>query len=250
MASTNETPVLGLPQFIGTDKPSWLGDVNGAMLKIDTAVGENQGKIGSVETVANSAESKATAAQQSVNVLGGKVVSLQQEQSATDSRIDAIEDTLDNLPTSSITVENLHIKRGNGSIINDFWMVDAAGNIFINSANTPINFISFASGWYLWGRVQGNPFKLANSTQTTVGKAANLYDLGVGFLCAGGSNDPQPTTLTVCYDQAKNTSYIVFSWSLGTATSWRFVSGTVYSPLTLNSSTTTITSSELAPYIT
>lgn len=38
MASTNKTTNLELSQFLGTDKPSWLGDYNTDMTKIDTAV--------------------------------------------------------------------------------------------------------------------------------------------------------------------------------------------------------------------
>ena len=38
MGHTNETANYDLPQFIGTDKPTWLGDVNGAMAAIDAAI--------------------------------------------------------------------------------------------------------------------------------------------------------------------------------------------------------------------
>lgn len=38
MASTNKTTNYELSQFLGTDKPSWLGDYNSDMGKIDTAV--------------------------------------------------------------------------------------------------------------------------------------------------------------------------------------------------------------------
>lgn len=38
MASTNLTPTYLLPQFEDSDKPSWLGDVNAAMLKIENAL--------------------------------------------------------------------------------------------------------------------------------------------------------------------------------------------------------------------
>lgn len=40
MGSTNFTPNLHLPQFIATDKPSWLGDWNDAMKAIDDSAGE------------------------------------------------------------------------------------------------------------------------------------------------------------------------------------------------------------------
>lgn len=52
---TNSTPNLELSQFINTDKPTWLGDVNGDMLKIDTAYAE-------VGAVASGASSKADTA--------------------------------------------------------------------------------------------------------------------------------------------------------------------------------------------
>lgn len=38
MSHTNSTTNYSLPQFITTDKPAWLTDINGAMLAIDTAV--------------------------------------------------------------------------------------------------------------------------------------------------------------------------------------------------------------------
>ena len=41
MSHTNTTANYNLPQFIGTDKPSWLTDVNGAMTNIDTQMKAN-----------------------------------------------------------------------------------------------------------------------------------------------------------------------------------------------------------------
>lgn len=38
MAHTNSTPNYNLPQFLGTDKPAWLTDVNNAMSDIDAAI--------------------------------------------------------------------------------------------------------------------------------------------------------------------------------------------------------------------
>lgn len=42
MGATNHTPNLKLPQFIGTDKPTWLGDVNNAFSNIDSGFGDLQ----------------------------------------------------------------------------------------------------------------------------------------------------------------------------------------------------------------
>lgn len=38
MAHTNSTPNYNLPQFLGTDKPAWLTDINNAMSDIDAAI--------------------------------------------------------------------------------------------------------------------------------------------------------------------------------------------------------------------
>lgn len=38
MSHTNSTTNYNLPQFLGTDKPAWLGDINPAMSAIDTAI--------------------------------------------------------------------------------------------------------------------------------------------------------------------------------------------------------------------
>ena len=43
MAHSGSTTHYGLPQFVPTDKPSWVTDVNKAMRDIDTAIYENSG---------------------------------------------------------------------------------------------------------------------------------------------------------------------------------------------------------------
>lgn len=66
MSSTNKTPNLQLSQFIGTDKPTWLGDINGDMVKIDTGVST------AIETAEN-AEQSTSALQATVNGLNTTV---------------------------------------------------------------------------------------------------------------------------------------------------------------------------------
>lgn len=74
MGATNQTTNYELPLFIGTDKPSWLGDFNGAMNKIDTSIKGNKDEIDSLKTrmtatesVANSASSSASTALTNAN---------------------------------------------------------------------------------------------------------------------------------------------------------------------------------------
>lgn len=81
-ASTNKTANYDLPQFVGTDKPTWLGDFNEAMFDIDAAMHENATDIASVETVAENASSAASQASQDVAGLTSTVNTLSTNVSA------------------------------------------------------------------------------------------------------------------------------------------------------------------------
>lgn len=43
MTATNHTDNYNLSQFVGTDRPTWIGDHNGDMSKIDAQMKVNQG---------------------------------------------------------------------------------------------------------------------------------------------------------------------------------------------------------------
>lgn len=67
MGHTNSTANLSLPQFIGTDKPTWLGDVNGAFSAIDSYAGTNDAAVAAAASDASSAISQAAAAVNTAN---------------------------------------------------------------------------------------------------------------------------------------------------------------------------------------
>lgn len=81
MGHTNQTTNYGLTQFLGTDKPAWLVDYNGDMLKIDNAMksisdvadaaktksDDNEIAISGITITANSAEAKASGAISSIS---------------------------------------------------------------------------------------------------------------------------------------------------------------------------------------
>lgn len=69
MASTNQTTNYKLSQYIGTDKPTYLGDYNGDMLKIDTQMKKNADASVNATSDAGSALSKATEVEKSVKNL-------------------------------------------------------------------------------------------------------------------------------------------------------------------------------------
>lgn len=61
MTATNHTKNYNLSQFVGTDRPTWLGDYNGDMTKIDDQLKRNANDIasaaaGGLKTVAHTAD--------------------------------------------------------------------------------------------------------------------------------------------------------------------------------------------------
>ena len=62
MGHTNSTIHYNLPQFLTSDKPAWLTDVNNAMSDIDTAVYAAQTKADTAFSDAGAAQADATAA--------------------------------------------------------------------------------------------------------------------------------------------------------------------------------------------
>lgn len=59
MSSTNKTTNYQLSHYVGTDKPTYLGDYNSDMNKIDTAMKANADSASQAQTTANSANSLA-----------------------------------------------------------------------------------------------------------------------------------------------------------------------------------------------
>ena len=60
MTATNHTKNYNLSQFVGTDRPTWLGDYNNDMTKIDAQLKQNADDIasnaGGLKTVAHTAD--------------------------------------------------------------------------------------------------------------------------------------------------------------------------------------------------
>lgn len=67
MSYTNSTPNYDLPQWIGTDKPTFLGDFNGAFFAIDTAMKNNADASSAATSTANAANATAVSANTNAN---------------------------------------------------------------------------------------------------------------------------------------------------------------------------------------
>lgn len=82
MSHTNSTTNYNLPQFVGTDKPAWLGDINPAMSAIDTA-------IKTAKDAGDTADGKATQAQATADSVATNVGTLTTTVSALSNTVTA-----------------------------------------------------------------------------------------------------------------------------------------------------------------
>lgn len=73
MSSTNKTTNYKLSQYIGTDKPTYLGDYNGDMLKIDTQMKANADSASNAASSASAATAVAEKASKDVQALNNSV---------------------------------------------------------------------------------------------------------------------------------------------------------------------------------
>ena len=72
MAHTNSTPNYNLPQFVTTDKPAWLTDINGAFSDIDTAIDAAKDAADAAQGDATQALSDASDASTAATAADGK----------------------------------------------------------------------------------------------------------------------------------------------------------------------------------
>lgn len=94
MSSTNKTTNYNLSQYIGTDKPTYLGDYNGDMLKIDTQLKANAdsasnaaSKAGAAQAVASDASKKVQTLNDSVTANSADIASLKTKNAQQDASI-------------------------------------------------------------------------------------------------------------------------------------------------------------------
>lgn len=113
MSYTNQTQHYGLPQYVGTDVPAWLTDINGAFATIDqgmnaaktqadsaaTAAGQAANDIVSINSTLgtqagqiSAAANAAAAAQTTANTADGKADENTQNISGLDARVTALEE--------------------------------------------------------------------------------------------------------------------------------------------------------------
>lgn len=157
MASTNHTTNYNLSQYIGGDKPTYLGDYNGDMQKIDAQMKTNADNIAtaisgveSATSTANSAVSTANSAQSTANSASSTATSA----STTASNAQSTANSALSTATSAQTTANSALTKAN-DLANLLTFTAFDDNITL-SANT--------------GEIYTNELHCATNSDGTVGK--------------------------------------------------------------------------------
>ena len=129
MSSTNKTSHYNLPQFIGSDIPTWLGDFNSAMTAIDSGINAAATSASGAATTAAQASTDAAAAASSATSAYNAAASAQQSADTAaaavtteQTRAEAAEKTLADKMKSTTVTTTLYAETWNGgtyTITND-----------------------------------------------------------------------------------------------------------------------------------
>lgn len=87
MGATNHTTNYNLPQFIGTDVPSWLTDVNGAFLAIDTGIDAAKDAADAAAGDVTTLATRVTTAENNITSANGRISTLEGTTAAQTSKI-------------------------------------------------------------------------------------------------------------------------------------------------------------------
>lgn len=87
MASTNKTTHYDLSQYVGSDKPTYLGDYNTDMAKIDTAINSAQTKADTADVAATTAQTAAESAQTTANTAITNAATAQSSAESVDTKV-------------------------------------------------------------------------------------------------------------------------------------------------------------------
>lgn len=121
MSHTNSTTHYSLPQFIGTDTPAWLTDVNSAMSDIDAAVyareqaiAANANDIAALDGRLDTAEANITSLDGDINTPGtGILARLSVDETAISNNTNNISTNTGNISSLNTTVSAIQTARPN-----------------------------------------------------------------------------------------------------------------------------------------
>lgn len=197
MSATNLTKNLKLPQFVASDKPSWLGDVNGAMKNIDDGIGVIKGDITKASDTASSAKSQSDAnavtlgnVNTELESIGNRVTALEAGGGTEqlEQRVQTVEGDVEALQTRADTFEEEIAKNGT-DITNVTKSVTTLEPRIKSCEDNIVSLTTTTSG--LSSSIESNANEIANVKEKTPTFKLGYFIL-YGGLCSTTFAQPTP----------------------------------------------------------
>lgn len=169
MASTNKTTHYELSQYVGNDKPTYLSDYNGDMLKIDTGINAAKTTADSAATAATAAQTSAENAQTTANTA---ITNAATAQTAANTAITNV-GTLANLETAVKTSTVAAINEVVGNVGNLSSLTTTAKSNLVAAINEIENKEEGVVGTILWT----NPNPNSSFNTQDISLSSSNYDV-------------------------------------------------------------------------
>lgn len=214
MSSTNKTTHYDLPQWIGTDKPTFLGDLNGAFSTIDT-------QLYTAVTNAKNANNNATSAAGAVSNMQNDVNELKTWQTTASSAISGLQNSVNTLTPTVSQVTNMFNSLGTllqsfspvvtGSTLNE--RLITIGNLRLLNIYGTITFTY--TGTPAVNDLVGYVDKIdLENVYTKYNIATNRSFLNVGSMNYG-SNGGRPFVMLSLQNTGSKTQLVAQTWGSG-----------------------------------
>ena len=206
MSATNHTTNYELPIFVGTDKPAWLVDWNGAMTAIDSAIHTAEGKADQAGTDIGGIESSISTINSTLTSINNAVSQLRLDTNANTGSINTITELIGNgTPTTTDKTLIGAINEINGKVYDlDLSVHDVmtiATHVGTIASNSEVNLLVNTDGSI--GKVYGglyvydtngislseNDTVIAKMTSSDLPVISSAYDIFVGYTIGTKSNN-------------------------------------------------------------
>ena len=191
MGHTNSTANYNLPQFVGSDKPTWLGDVNGAMSAIDAAIANAASAATDAASVATNAATVAAGAVTTANAASATATAASTAAGTATSTANTAADTANNAQSTAVSAYNKALTVGD---VTELTTTDKT------SAVAAINEVNAALGNKADAATVGDLTDLTTADKTSVVNAIN--EVVAALPSAGGS-------VSVTADGVKGTTTLI-----------------------------------------
>lgn len=198
MSATNHTTYYNLPQFIGTDIPSWQGDWNDTMGLIDSALNTIKTSADEAKSTADQAEGKADGNTETIASMQTEITTLKKAVQNYDSILDFNPVNMASA-VNNLNASNMYFVQNTNKTLNRFYVhaffksTISAPTMYTYTAN------SGSETWWEIFTVEDNVFKL---NQSSLPNATNCLTCGVGILTEADGTNTRGRALRAWFDGA------------------------------------------------